>query len=306
MWYQMRFSSEIRDPRNRIRSFVVDDFGTIFNKCLAERGKEMPKKIFSKPIVSFLVVLAVILLLIFFNFKGWLGTPKNIVYQISAPFLKSFQWLGHKTAAGIKIFTSIKDLILENNTLSQENQKFWQENSTLKEATRENEILRQRLELGQIQGRKFILAKVIGFNLQLGQYFLIDKGQTDSVTAGLAVVTANNFLVGKVIESNQHSAKVLLISDSNSLVNAVTQDSRASGIVKGTAGLGLIMEMIPINKQIKVGETVLISGRDDNLPAGLIVGKISEVILKETDIFQRAKIQPAADFNNLESVFVIK
>jgi rod shape-determining protein MreC len=266
----------------------------------------MPKKIFSKSKISFFVVIAVILLLIFFNFKGWLGIPRNIIYQASSPFLKSFQWLSAKTAAGVKIFTSIKDLMVENSDLKQENQKLWQENSDLKEAARENQDLRQRLALGQIQGRVFILAKIVGFNPELGQYFLIDKGKSEGVSEGLAVVTADNFLIGKVVEAEQHNAKVLLISDSDSIVNALTQDGRVSGIVKGTTGLGLDMEMIPINKEIKTGETVLTSGRNDNFPAGLIVGKISDIILKETDIFQKAAIQPAANFSELESVFVIK
>jgi rod shape-determining protein MreC len=109
-----------------------------------------------------------------------------------------------------------------------------------------------------------------------------------------------------VVEVEQYNAKVLLISDSDSMVNAITQDSRVSGIVKGTTGLGLDMEMIPINKEIKTGETVLTSGRNDNFPAGLIIGKISDVILKETDIFQKAAIQSAVNFSELESVFVIK
>lgn len=266
----------------------------------------MPQKFFSKSIVSFLMVLAVILLLIFFNFKGWLGTPKNIAYLVSAPFLKSFWWLSDNAAAGFKIFTSLKDLISENNKLSQENQKLWRQNSELKEIAKENEILRQRLELGKIQGHKFILAKIVGLNPQLGQYYLIGKGRSDGIEQGLAVVTANNFLVGRIIEIEQQNAKVLLISDGNSAVNALTQEGRVSGIVKGSPGAGLTMELIPINKEIKIGETVLTSGRDDNLPAGLIIGKISEVILKEADIFQKATIQPAVNFGELENIFIIK
>ena len=266
----------------------------------------MKKKFINKNSITFFTVLAVILLLIFFNFKGWLGIPKNIVYQVSAPILKSFQWLSVKTAVGVKIFTSIKDLMVENRNLKQENQKLWQENSDLKEVAHENQDLRERLALGQAQGRTLILAKIEAFNPELGQYILIDKGKSEGVSEGLAVVTANNFLIGKVAEAEQHNAKVLLINDSDSIVNAVTQDSRVSGIVKGTTGLGLDMEMIPINKEIKIAETVLTSGRNDNFPAGLIIGKISDIILKETDIFQKAAIQPAANLSELESVFVIK
>ena len=266
----------------------------------------MPKRFNFKYTGSFLIVIAVILLLIFFNFRGWLEVPKNIIYQAFSPVLKSFYWAGGKITSGLDIFFTLKDLGKENADLKEENAKLWQENSSLKEAAKENESLRQRLELGPAQERKFIMASVIGFNPQLGQYLLVDKGLAEGVSPGAAAVTAANFLVGKVAEASQHSAKILLISDSNSIVNALTQDGRVGGIVKGRHGLGLTMEMIPIDKQIKVDETVLTSGRDDTIPAGLIIGRISGIILKESDIFQKAVIAPAQDAGEIETVFIVK
>jgi len=264
----------------------------------------MTKK-FSYKSLSVFVVLAVILLLIFFSYKGWLEIPKNIVFQIFNPILKPFQLSASQFGAGVKIITTIKNLISENNNLKKENQRLWQQNSGLKEAERENIILRQRLDLGSVNNHRFILASVVGFDPEVGQFFLIDKGEAEGVIVNSAVVTENNFLVGKIIEVRQHGAKVLPITDSNSSIMALTQDSRVSGIVKGTHGLGLEMDMIPIREQIKSGENVLSSGRENEIPAGLIVGKISETIIKEAEIFQKAVVQPAADFSKLESVFIL-
>jgi len=180
-----------------------------------------------------------------------------------------------------------------------------EEETRLKEAARENEILRQRLELSQSEKQKLAMAEVIGYNSLLGQYFLIDKGSQDGLSVGLAAVTANNFLIGYVAETGQNFSKVLLISDSNSLINAMTQDTRISGIVKGSHGLGLTMEMIPIDAQIAVGEMIITSGLNDAIPRGLIIGRIAEVAKKASDIWQRAIITSAVEFDKLEQVFIL-
>src|SRR4030042_2183067 len=103
----------------------------------------MPKK-FSYKKFSFFAVLAVILLLIFFNFKGWLALPKDILYLGLQPFLKTFKWVGGQAASGIKIFVTIKDLSSENTRLKKENERLWQKNSLLKDADDAHNLLRHR------------------------------------------------------------------------------------------------------------------------------------------------------------------
>lgn len=259
-----------------------------------------------KSLNVFLIVIVVILLLIFFNWQGWLGAPKNIVYRALSPFLKASQWVGNKTNNTLSFFVIIKDLAKENYSLRLKNQFLLQENSAWREAARENELLRQRLELGEPAKNKVIFAQVIGYNPQIYQYLLIDKGKADGLAVNQAVVNASNFLIGKVAETDLRWAKILLITDGNSSVNALTQETRANGMVKGVHGLGIIMEMIPAAKEIRSGEMVLTSGLDAAIPKGLIIGQVSEIIFKETEIFQKASLRPAADFEKLEEVFVIK
>ncbi|TSC53843.1 MAG: rod shape-determining protein MreC [Parcubacteria group bacterium LiPW_39] len=278
---------EIRSPSFNIRNFI------------------MRKKIFLKSFGTFFVVLAVILLLIFFHFKGWLAIPKDAVYFISAPFLKFWQQTGDKISGVFNFLLTIKNLDRENYFLREENRKLFQENTDLKEAVQENKLLRQRLALGEPAQRQLVLAKVVGYNPQLGQYFLIDKGSAAGLVPDLAAVTANNFLVGKIVQVNRYSAKVMLISDSSSLVNAITQETRVNGVVKGSHGLAITMEMLPADQKINKGEIVLSSGLNDAIPRDLIIGRITEVILKESEIFQKATLQPATDFKKLESVFII-
>jgi rod shape-determining protein MreC len=264
----------------------------------------MNQRRFSKTFYLF-SVLAVILLLIFFNYLGWLGSVKNIIYQASAPFMKLFQSVDRQIAGAFNFWTELKKINQENKDLGDENRRLLDENASLKEVLKENELLRQRLGITPPVQEQLVMADIVSYLPQLGQYFLIDKGSQQGLKEGMAVITANNFFVGQLIEVGDRWAKGTLVLDSNLLVNVLTQETRIRGIVRGNHGLGLIMEMIPIDAQIAVGENILTSGINDKIPGGLIVGQISAIEKKESEIFQQAILQPAVDFNKLEKVFVI-
>jgi len=264
----------------------------------------MNQRRFSKTFYLF-SVLAVILLLIFFNYLGWLNFPKDFIYGVSLPFMNLFQSVDRQIAGAFNFWTEIKNLNQENKVLRDENQKLLDENANFKETSRENELLRQRLSIALPEEKQLILANVVGYLPQVGQYFLLDKGHRQGLREGMAVVTANNFFVGRLAEVGDRWAKVSLVLDSNFLVNVLTQDTRVRGIVRGNHGLGLIMEMIPMDAQIKAGENILTSGINDQIASGLIVGQISSIEKKESEIFQQAKLQPVVDFTKLEKVFIM-
>ncbi|MDD2731143.1 MAG: rod shape-determining protein MreC [Candidatus Portnoybacteria bacterium] len=251
-------------------------------------------------------ITAVILLLIFFASQGWLSFLKDGAWLAMKPLTKSFFWVEQKTFGTIKVFITLKDLIEENNFLRQENADLWQKVSELKEAVRENELLRQRLQIEKNSVQPAVMAEVIGTSPQSGQYLLINKGLIDGLVEGAWAVSADNFLVGHLGSVESKTAKVLLLSSSETVLSAVAQDSRASGIIKGAHGLGLSLEMIPMDQDPQVGETVLALGRVQSRGADLIVGQIKEIIKKENELFKSARIEPAVDWSALEEIFILK
>lgn len=264
------------------------------------------KNINKPKLINFFIVLAVILLLIFFNWRGWLAAPKSLVFWATRPFVSLFQTVDKWVVAPWNFFITLKDLSQENANLTSENKILLGETTRLKETARENELLRQRLDLGPSEKQKLVMAAVAGANLTQGQYLLINKGRADGMAAGLAVVTANNFLIGRVAEAEDNFSRVLLISDGSSVINALTQNTRVNGAVRGKYGLGLTLEMIPINAQINIDEIVLSSGLNDGVPKGLVIGRIVSVEKKPNEIWQSATLAPAADLKALEQVFVIR
>lgn len=134
---------------------------------------------------------------------------------------------------------------------------------------------------------------------------VIDKGSSVGIRVGMAVESARG-LVGQVYRTTPNSSQVVLIIDSSSAIPARLGTSRATGILRG-GGLGgvLSIDWIDLKHQIEVGEVVLTSGLGGRFPQDLVIGRVIEVDRREAELFQRAIVQPAADFDAMEIVFVI-
>lgn len=258
------------------------------------------------PFFILIIIIAAVILLIFLNSIGWLAQPKNVFYKVTNPIQKVFKKGGDQIYNFFQVFVSIKDLREENIRFQEENQRLWAENIRLIETEKENQTLRQQLELASKRQLQLVLASVISRNpASLGQYIKIDKGSRDGLLENMPVVISEGFLVGKIIEISARQSFILLITDPSSLIPALVQDSRADGLVKGEHGLGVKMDMIPQNEIIKKGDIVLTSGLGGEFPKGLIIGEIEEVKEADNQVFQQALLKPSVDFHHLENVFVI-
>ena len=162
--------------------------------------------------------------------------------------------------------------------------------------------LRDRLPLG-----KLIPAQVVARDpLALVQAVMIDRGNDDGVIAGLPMVTDRG-VVGRIVEAYTTSAKALLLTDVNSAVAVQTQgpESRASGVVRGTGDGRLILEYVPQDEPLRVGDSVTTSGVGGTFPPGLVVGTVQQIRQTDVGVFQEALIDPAVRARSLERVYVL-
>jgi rod shape-determining protein MreC len=121
----------------------------------------------------------------------------------------------------------------------------------------------------------------------------------------MPVITGGSALVGRVLRVSPRTAQVQLLGDVASAVNAVVQNSRATGLVRGQPDGSLVMDYVPQEEKIKTGDIVLTSGLGGDLPRALVIGTVTEVIKRDIDLFQSAVLRPAVDLNRLEVVLVI-
>jgi len=210
-----------------------------------------------------------------------------------------------------RIIYSPVDILVKINGLAKENKKLSEENLQLKSqivASSQDkklclEIAQENLSSGRLGGSS-ISARVIGRTPQdFNRILVLNKGSDDGVKKGAAVLSMG-YLVGRINNILSSQSEVTLVTDHKSLIPAILEKSRQTGLVQG--GLeGLILSEVPINSVIEKGENVLTSGLGGDFPTGVIIGQIKET-QKSGSLFQSAKIEYPISSSKIEVVSIIK
>ncbi|PWH13452.1 MAG: rod shape-determining protein MreC [Anaerolineae bacterium] len=136
------------------------------------------------------------------------------------------------------------------------------------------------------------------------RYIIIDRGSNQGLRRGMPVVTEQG-LVGRVDAVIGSAARVQLITDPTSAVNVRLERADREAILTGTVAGDLILDLLPQDVTLEIGDVVLTSGLGGSYPADLIVGQVINVRRRDSDLFQQAFVQPAVDFAQLKLVLVI-
>lgn len=174
----------------------------------------------------------------------------------------------------IGVVASFRDLHAENIQLRNENVQLrqWYEAALRMQA--ENKSLRELLNVKADPSMSFVTARVIS---DAGGSFvksvLLPAGKMEGVRKGSAVMSGHG-LVGRVMETGDHAARVLLISDLNSRIPVVVQNTRIKAILAGKNKELLRLERLPPDSGMTVGARVITSGDGGQLPADLPIGEI--------------------------------
>jgi rod shape-determining protein MreC len=122
------------------------------------------------------------------------------------------------------------------------------------------------------------------------------------VIKGAAVIVPEG-VVGRVFQASAHAARVLLVSDRNSGVDAIVQRTRVHGIVQGRDN-GCELKYVKRGSDVEVGDNVVTSGLDNIFPKGVLIGDVVQVARREQGLFQNIAIEPRVAFDRLEEVLV--
>jgi rod shape-determining protein MreC len=249
-----------------------------------------------------------------------LGLRNTDVVRGSSTFLTQLlvpvqQVLAGVGAAGDRFASAIAQI----DQLRDDNSRLQTENDRL---TLDNVRLREQAIAGQQAERLLALQRNVPFESVPAPVIARDPtGVLHSIVLGIGtddgvksghIVLSDQGLVGRVSEVGTNYSKVLLVTDSSSVVSALVQGSRATGIVKGQFGDALIMDWLLQTEPVKEGDVVITAGLGigDELrslyPKGLVIGTIAQVKTAEAAAYNRAIVTPAVDLRRLEHVLVVK
>ena len=147
-----------------------------------------------------------------------------------------------------------------------------------------------------------ILAKIIvDHNSPFLKSIIINKGSKDGLKIGTNIYD-QSYLVGRVIEVNYKSSRVLLISDLNSNVPATIAPQNIQAIVTGTGeNFGQIKYIKDgLAEEFSEENIVYTSGTGDIFRSGIPIGKLR--IAKE-GLLMKFYVEFYSDFSQLKYVF---
>ncbi len=258
---------------------------------------------------NYVRVTATVVLLIFLHFTKISAPAEAIIAKALSPVLSSFYSAGSYLRAAYGNQTAASDLSDEVKRLNNEVKRLTIENGRLKSVEEENRILREYLKFSKENKSNFVLANIVahrGLNPDsLNQGVIIDKGERDGVKDGAAVIS-EGAIIGKVVASKDSISEICLITaEGCKLAAAIQNTDKTSGIIKGDMGLTIKMEFIPQTDEIKVGDTVVTSGLEENIPRGLVIGKVVKVNKENNELWQSATIEPLVKLDELIIVSVL-
>lgn len=247
-------------------------------------------------------IIAALGLLIFLNYFHFFNLPKKLVINLFLPLeTKMANLTKPKNDDNLKINTKSCDF---NESLTA---------SQLKILRDENKQLRETLDFFTtnnylLQEKKGMVANIIGGDpLAFSSILILDKGKNDGIKKGDAVIKGEGLLVGRIIETEDNISYLALLTNGQVKIAAmILQNENIQGIVEGYHGLGLKINLIPLDKKVNVGDLVVTSGLEKNIPKGLLIGKIEEINTESNDLFQNITLKPFVNFKDLSLVTIIK
>ena len=161
----------------------------------------------------------------------------------------------------------------------------------------ENNKLKKTLEDVSYSSNEQLAKVLIDKESPFLRSIIINKGTKHNITKGMTILN-DNYLVGKVVEVNFSTARVLLLSDLNSKTPVTIEPGSIQAILSGTGKNNGIVQYSKENLPINTGSIVFTSGAGGLFKEGIPVGKIVEINNKKIINF-------FSDFSQLGFVKVV-
>jgi len=139
----------------------------------------------------------------------------------------------------------------------------------------ENKQLRQLLD-DQITSSTNLVSSRVMLDKQSPYLnsFVINSGSNRKIKNGLAVLDGKNF-IGRIVDVNFFSSRVLLVTDLNSKIPVIIEPSGYHAILSGTGKSEPILEFLPENHTVQFGNKVYTSGKEGIFSPGIPIGEVN-------------------------------
>ena len=244
-----------------------DDFGIAIRSALLQRGAKQKFSLF------------VLILLSVFIFA--LDTTNLKPIKIARALINDGVYrISAISSSPITFASATKDFFVNHIFLYKENVELKKELQNLKNTQfnqvyleTENKKLQEIIDIEKKSTYSSVTAKVIvDKNSPFLNSIIINKGSGSKIKLGMPVLSEGN-LVGRVVEVNFLSSRILLLNDLNSRIPVVVSPNGSQSILSGAGKLKPNLEYLPDQFTLQDNNFVYTSGKDGVFYDGIPVGK---------------------------------
>lgn len=272
----------------------------------------MKKHLFTSKIKTILVVAVALAVLttVAVAVSGGMAPGQNVVNTLLSPLRSGVAAIDRQALRLYNYIFSYESLQAEKDALEQQILEMQEDVRTAQEYQRENQRLKQLLELKEVHDDySFVDAYIIAWDASTWRSsFTIGKGENAGLTEGMCAVTENGQMVGILTEVGLNWATVTTILDQSLEISASVAASGYTGVVQGTYDSEdtrlLRMNYLPTDAVLKNGDQVVTTG-STLYPRGLLLGYVTNVSLDETGVAKYAALEASCNLDGLEQVFII-
>jgi cell shape-determining protein MreC len=257
----------------------------------------LDKKNKKKKVIKFAII-AFIIFLIFFFRATIFGSLSYTTGTIFRPVLVFGNNVGEEISNIGSIFHNRKSLMLENEDLKSQ--------ILQSQADRANyaSVLDENNKLKEILGRKnwnanLILGNILSKkNQSIYSSLIIDIGMNQGVVIGQRVFALGNIPIGRIVEVDANSSKVILFSSPGEKTEVIVNGKYVFMELVGRGG-GNFEMILPRDFVLDVGTEVVLPGATP-----YVLGTVATIISDPRDAFQKALLVSPVNIQELKFVQV--
>jgi len=197
-------------------------------------------------------------------------------------------------------------IIANNDKLETEILVYKAQLQRMAELSAENLQLKSLLNGAELIKNSVIVAELVGISPDPFHHVItINRGASDNIREGLAVIDGEG-LMGQVVEVFEQHSRVLLITDSRHALPIYNLRNNVRGIIEGSGDFQrLRLRHVSPTQDIQVGDTLLSSGLGQRFPSGYPVGTVSAINKDPGQAFIEVSIIPAAKVDRSLRLLVV-
>jgi len=254
-----------------------EDFGIAVRSAFLRKGTKQRFSLFVLSIIS--------IMLLFFDSME--SKPINFVRS----FVKDTIYRGSLIISSpINGISYISNEVTNHFRLYKEHSELQKNYKNLKNSISKSEFL----ELENIQLRKLIdeqtssSSNYTSSRVMLDKQspylnsFIINSGSNKGIKNGMAVLDGKNF-IGRIVDVNYFSSRVLLVTDLNSKIPVITEPSGNHAILSGHNNRAITLDYLPEKNSISNGDKVYTSGKEGIFSPGIPIGEV-KIKLNEVNV----------------------